>query len=126
LANVVVEEEESYFNHKETHRPGALNKIISYIILRMFVFVSVIIPWIQALFMYLYELNNQYHVMERLFRYGMSLQYGKMGKMVERLSSWFITNLSGGIYDGLSQGLKILGLNTTCYNNPGDFIKKKR
>ncbi|KAF2149516.1 hypothetical protein K461DRAFT_203071, partial [Myriangium duriaei CBS 260.36] len=105
-----------------------LYRIAAQVTVQAFVLLSVLIPWIQYLLSHAFRINKQHHLTERFFATSLNtatlvsgtltslfttiwaLQDGRLARLLESLASWLITSLSAGVYDGVGEGMAVIGL----------------
>lgn len=105
-----------------------LHRLAAQFIVQAFVLISFLIPWLQYLLGHAFRFNRQHRVTERffvgtlstadvlaratagLFSTIWSLQDGRLARVLESLASWLITSLSAGVYDGVGEGMAVIGL----------------
>lgn len=105
-----------------------LQRIAAAVTVKLFVLASLLIPWAQCLFARAIRFNREYRLSERLFASTWTtadilsrftgtllasiwtLQDGRLARLLEALASWLITSLSAGVYDGVGEGMAVIGL----------------
>ncbi|KAF4550047.1 Hypothetical protein D9617_19g103520 [Elsinoe fawcettii] len=125
-------QEEDYFSphpsQLSTKQGSLLYRLTSSLIIRLFLFLAFLLPWIQYLCALLLRLNREHHLSERLLSTTLrstetlgrgalglsssllSLQEGRVGRMVEGALQWWVRGVSGGLWEGVGEGMAILGL----------------
>lgn len=108
--------------------PTILHRLISMSTLQLFVLISIILPYVQTFVQGAYQYEREHHISERVFtntvctadsmgrktwalsRTVCALNGGKVGEMLEDASAWCIQGISGGLYEGVGEGMEVLGL----------------
>ncbi|KAG8628747.1 hypothetical protein KVT40_002612 [Elsinoe batatas] len=111
-----------------TQTSSILYRLTSLLITRLALIIAFLLPWIQYLLSLLLRLNREHNISSRMFSSSLAtadamgrgawgvtsgilaLQDGKIGKVVEGVLQWWIRGVTGGVWEGVGEGLEILGL----------------
>lgn len=108
--------------------PSLLRRLLASTIVYMFIFFSLILPYVKVAVHSAYRYERTNHISERLFAasldtmdqvgrkgfgvVGLLLQSGngKVGASVAGTVAWWIDGISGGIHDGVGEGMALMGI----------------
>ena len=114
-------------NHPPTQPPSLLHRLLASGIVQLFVFFRVVLPYLRTVLQSAYQYERTHHLSERAFASGiaaadrvgrrgaglmdtlLSSGNGKMGGLLVATIVWWIEGISGGINEGVGQGMAILG-----------------
>jgi len=109
---------------------GFLYRLVAMMTLQLFVFLSIVLPYVQLFAKSAYQFERQNHISERLFKQSIStadilgrlaiyaahgirkFNNGRVGDALDNAITWWVQGLSSGVYDGVGEGMEILGLRT--------------
>ncbi|KAL1867434.1 hypothetical protein Plec18167_008707 [Paecilomyces lecythidis] len=104
--------------------PSYLHRVLAYSIIQCFLVFQLLTPYIRLLLQQVYQYERSHRITERvvaaalgaadsLGKSGLTavlgLREGKFGAAVSELASWWIEGITGGICEGVGEGLIILG-----------------
>ncbi|EED22262.1 hypothetical protein TSTA_095080 [Talaromyces stipitatus ATCC 10500] len=107
--------------------PSYLHRVIATLIVYGFIFAQLILPYVKVLLNSIYTYERKYRVTERILAAalesadGVGKGAGNIGSMLMTLSegrlftglctltAWTIESVAGGVYDGVNEGLVVLG-----------------
>ncbi|KAA8651528.1 uncharacterized protein ATNIH1004_000418 [Aspergillus tanneri] len=110
------------------HGRSYLHRLLSSGIIWLFIILQFLMPYIKLLLRKLYQFERSHHITERTiaatanaadsltkggFTLGsctLSLREGQLGTTVSNLAAWWIESVAGGIYEGVGEGMMIMGL----------------
>jgi len=107
--------------------PSVLHKLLASIIVQLFMLFQFLLPYFKFLLRSAYEYERTHHISEKMLAssvdaadtigkqslamtaalYGMG--NGKVGKAVSEAAIWLIKGITGGIHEGVGEGLNIIG-----------------
>ncbi|KZF25156.1 hypothetical protein L228DRAFT_265630 [Xylona heveae TC161] len=107
--------------------PSVLHRVLATGIIQIFIIFQFVLPYIKLFVKnaYLYERNN--HISERLLHTSLDtvdsigrrgvefggavskMGDGRVGQVINDLASWWVQSIAGGIYEGVGEGMVILG-----------------
>lgn len=111
--------------------PSLLHRLLASGIVQLFIFFSFIVPYIKIFLKSAYKYERSHRVSERVFTAGvdlvdqvgqrslgiagtvMQIGNGKVGNMMADTCAWWIEGISGGIHDGVGEGMVIMGAHDT-------------
>lgn len=114
-------------NPVNPNAPSYLHRLIATLIMYSFIFAQLILPYVKVLLNSIYTYERKYRVTERVLAAaletadGVGKGAGSIGPTLTTLSevrvvsglctltNWMIESVAGGVYDGVSEGLVILG-----------------
>ncbi|KAJ9214155.1 hypothetical protein DTO166G4_4212 [Paecilomyces variotii] len=104
--------------------PSYLHRILAYSIIQCFLIIQLLSPYIRVLLQQAYQYERSHRITERvvtatlgaadsLGKSGVTavlgFREGRLGAAVSELASWWIEGVTGGICEGVGEGLIILG-----------------
>lgn len=114
---------------KEAYQdPSILHRILAAVIVQMFLLVHILLPYVKVFMAAAYRYERQHRISERVLsssvstmdgvmRRGMEISNsvyrmneGKVGQALNELMVWWIRGVTGGIHQGVGEGLVIIGL----------------
>lgn len=111
--------------------PSLLHRLLASGIVQLFIFFSFIVPYIKICLRSAYKYERSHRVSERVFAAGvdmvdkvgqrslgiagtvMQVGNGKVGNLMAGTCAWWIEGISGGIHDGVGEGMAIMGAHDT-------------
>jgi len=111
--------------------PSLLHRLLASGIVQLFIFLSFIIPYIKICIRAAYRYERTHRISERVFAAGvdimnqvgqrsfgiartvMQIGNGKIGALMAGTCAWWIEGISGGIHDGVGEGMAIMGAQGT-------------
>ncbi|KAF2099631.1 hypothetical protein NA57DRAFT_75133 [Rhizodiscina lignyota] len=103
-----------------------LHRIVAYMVLRFFLILNLLLPYITVCLGRVYHYERKHRVSERMFSASISgidmvgkrsmelshtvygLNDGKVGESINELLVWWIRGVTGGIHEGVGEGLNIV------------------
>lgn len=102
--------------------PSYLHRLIATFIVYIFVLVQVMLPYVRTALNSVYTYERKHRITERILAAALktadgvgkgtqrlTLQEGMITTTVSRLLFWLAESVAGGVYDGVSEGLVVLG-----------------
>jgi hypothetical protein len=120
--------------------PSILHRILAAVIVQMFLIVHILLPYIKLFMAAAYRYERQHRISERAFSSGIStmdgvmrrgmeisnsvysMNEGKVGQALNELMVWWIRGVTGGIHQGVGEGLVIIGLDAPKGEGPGKEV----
>ena len=117
--------------------PSLLHRLLASGIVQLFIFFSFVIPYIKLWLGVAYRYERSHRVCERLFAAGVDLMdqvgkrsfgivgtvmqigNGKVGALMAGICAWWIEGISGGIHDGVGEGMALVGAQERRVSHPG-------
>ena len=111
--------------------PSVLHRAVACLTLYVLLLVYSILPYIQLLLQHAYQYDRKHKISHRLFAKGAStvdllgkqtlllavtvcaMNGGKVGEAMKDVGTWWVQGVSGGVYDGVGEGMHVLGLRPT-------------
>lgn len=112
---------------QSTSSPSILHRILATGIVYLFFFFHFILPYIKLWIKSAYQYDREHHITERLVSSGIStadgvaktsieiygavskMGDGKVGQAMDSAAAWCIAGVTGGIHEGVGEGLVIIG-----------------
>lgn len=112
-------------------RQTTLHRCIAGITLYVFLAVSFILPYLQLLLRQAYQFDRKHKISDRVFAQSViaadmmgkrtitvassicAMNDGKVGDSMKEMGMYLVQGFSGGIYDGLGEGMQLIGLRST-------------
>ncbi|KAI9867623.1 MAG: hypothetical protein M1813_008423 [Trichoglossum hirsutum] len=124
---VMIRGSESRIRNRASSPPSLLHRILASLVIQLFVFAHFIFPHVKTLLRnaYIYERNNR--LSERMFaksidtvdtvgkkgiEFGEAVARigdGKLGQALNEVAMWCAEGVAGGIYEGVGEGMVIVG-----------------
>lgn len=110
------------------HQQTRLHRAVASVTLYAFLVISILLPYIQLLMQKAYQYERKHRLGDRLLAHSAlvagtaskqtltlanhlyGLNEGKFGDTVKDIGMWWIQGVSGGVYDGLDEGIQTIGL----------------
>jgi len=107
--------------------PSLLHRLLASGIIHLFFLMHILLPYAKLLISYIYRYERQHHISERAFSSAVntvdemgrrslrftsavcSLNNGKVGQTIGDVAVWWIQSVTGGIHEGVGEGMVILG-----------------
>lgn len=104
-------------------QPSLLQETIASCIVQTCLLVHLLLPYVQLLFASLYQYERKHQISERMFSQGVNIAEGlgrrgllvtekvyaigdgKFGKAINEAAVWWVKGVSGGIYQGIHEGV---------------------
>jgi len=108
--------------------PSMLHRAAADVTLYTFLAVSLLLPYLQAFMQQAYRYDRKHKISDRLFAQGVltadmltkrtlllannicTMQEGKVGEALKGAGMWWIQGVSGGVHEGVGEGMQALGL----------------
>lgn len=108
--------------------PSILHRALAAMIVQMFLIVQFLLPYIKVFLAAAYRYERQHRISERVLSSSINtmdgvmkrsmevsdtvgrMNDGKVGQALNELAVWWIRGVTGGIHDGVAEGLIITGL----------------
>ncbi|PBP27150.1 hypothetical protein BUE80_DR001837 [Diplocarpon rosae] len=108
-------------------QPSFLHRTLASGIVQLFIFLQFIIPHLKYLLSAAYQYDRKHKISETVFsqsietadslgKTGLSLAGaiygmgdGKVGKVITETAAWFVEGITGGIHDGVGEGMVLMG-----------------
>lgn len=115
-------------NSAEYQKPSILHRALAALIVQMFLVVQFLLPYIKVFMAAAYRYERRHRISERVLSSGIntmdgvmrrsmeisntvcSMNDGKVGQALNELAVYWIRSVTGGIHDGVAEGLVITGL----------------
>lgn len=126
-------------NSVTPNSPSYLHRLIATLIVYGFIFAQLILPYAKVLLNSIYTYERRYRVTERVLAValettdGVGKGAGNIGSTLTALSegrvftglctltAWTIESVAGGVYDGVNEGLVVLG----AAHRPTEIVQQK-
>lgn len=107
--------------------PSLLHKTLATTIVQIFVMLQFLIPYVKYLLASAYQYERTHRISEKILRGSMdavdsvgkrsltltgaiyTMVDGKIGQLVQETGSWLVEGVTGGIHEGVGEGLAIMG-----------------
>jgi hypothetical protein len=111
----------------EQQEPSLLHKTLASTIIQLFIFIQFILPYLKYLLSTAYAYDREHKISEKVLasgietvdnlgKTGLSLTgtiygmgSGKVGQVITETAAWFVEGVTGGIHEGVGEGMVILG-----------------
>ena len=122
---------------KERYRnPSILHRMLAAAIVQMFLIVHILLPYIKVFMAAAYRYERQHRISERLLSSSITtidgvmrksmeisnsvcrMNDGKVGQALNEMMAWWIRGVTGGIHQGVGEGLVIIGLDVPKGEGP--------
>jgi hypothetical protein len=109
-------------------RPTILHRIISMATIQIFILLSLLLPYVRSFVQTAYRYEREHHISQRLFSHTLtsadalgkrafaisqavcSMNDGRVGEVIEELVGWWVRSVTGGVHEGVGEGMQVLGL----------------
>jgi len=127
LIHVKTSAERGIRNGRADQKPSLLQRVLAAVIVQMFLIVHFLLPYIKVFMAAAYRYERRHRVTERVVSFGVStvdgamkrsmdvsesvycMNDGKVGRALNDLAVWWLQGVSGGIRDGVAEGLLLTG-----------------
>lgn len=111
--------------------PSVLHHAVASITLYAFLLISFVLPYVQLFLQEAYRYDRKHKISDRLFAQGVmaadtvgkqtlvlannvcAMNDGRVGEAVKEVGMWWVQGVSGGVYEGVGEGMQVLGLRAT-------------
>lgn len=111
--------------------PSVLHRALAALVVQIFLFINFLLPHIKAFLTWAYKYERQHRLSERIFASGVgtmdsmlrravelgntvcSMNDGKVGHALNDLTLWWIRGVTGGIHQGVGEGLVLMGVDAS-------------
>jgi len=108
--------------------PSLLQRSVAWAIVQLCIMAHFLIPYIQFFVAYAYQYEREHHIAEKVLNSTIStadtlirrgaqfadnvgkMSDGKAGQALNDLTVWWIRGVTGGIHDGVTEGMTVLGV----------------
>ena len=105
-----------------------LHRLLASGIVQLFLFIAFVFPYMKLAMRSAYNYERSHHISERIFAAGLNLLdslgrrgtsiagiilysgNGKVGHILVGSFAWWINSISGGIHDGIGEGMALMGV----------------
>ncbi|KXL44938.1 hypothetical protein M433DRAFT_67804 [Acidomyces richmondensis BFW] len=123
--------------------PSTLQCLVSWITFRIFLMVSFFLSYTQLLLQTAYRYDREWKISDRLLAQGLiaadhvgkqtmslasnvcAMNDGKVGEAVKDVGKWWIQGVSGGLYEGIGEGMEAVGLRSSTSRMKMIKVEKK-
>jgi hypothetical protein len=110
--------------------PSLLHRALAAFVVRLFIIFQILLPYIKVFFAAAYRYERQHRISERVFSSSIdtiesvmksSMQFGnavcqindgKVGQAINDATVWWVRGVTGGLHQGVGEGLVILGVDS--------------
>jgi len=117
-------------SHKQAtsiKQPSLLHRTLASIIVQIFIFFQFIIPYLKYLLRSAYQYDREHKISEKVLSQGIEtvdvigkqsltltsaicgMGDGKVGQMITQSAAWVVEGVTGGIHEGVGEGMVIMG-----------------
>lgn len=109
------------------HQPSLLHRTLASTIVQLFILFQIILPYLKYLLSAAYQYEREHKISEKVLSqsidtvdtigkrslsitgaiYGMG--DGRVGQVITNAASWFVEGVTGGIHEGVGEGMVIMG-----------------
>ena len=107
--------------------PSLLHRTLASTIIQLFILFQFVLPYIKYLLAAAYQYDREHKISEKVLSQGIEtvdtlgktglsltgaiygMGDGKVGKMITETAAWFVEGVTGGIHEGVGEGLVIIG-----------------
>jgi len=111
---------------------SVLQSIVAHVTLSVFLTISFLLPYIQLMLRQAYRYDRKHKISGRLIAQSIvaadslnrqtcglvndvcALDEGRVGVAVKEMGVWWLQGVSGGVYEGLGEGMQVLGLRSNA------------
>lgn len=108
-------------------QPSLLHRTLASMIIQFFILVQFILPYLKYVLRAAYQYDREHKISEKLFSQGIEtvdslgktgmdftaslyrMGDGRVGQIITQTAAWFVEGVTGGIHEGVGEGLVILG-----------------
>jgi hypothetical protein len=109
------------------NQPSLLHRTLASTIVQLFIFFQFILPYLKYLLHSAYQYDREHKILEKVLSQGIEtvdiigkqgltltgaiygMGDGKMGQMITRTAAWVVEGVTGGIHEGVGEGMVIMG-----------------
>jgi hypothetical protein len=106
--------------------PSIIHRAVAAVIIQFFLLVQFILPYVKVFIASVYRYERQHRISERVFSMSIdtidgigkrslmiadrvcAMNDGKVGQAINNFTIWWITSVTGGIHQGIKQGVIVL------------------
>lgn len=122
--------------HPSPEQPSLLHRTLATTIIQLFLLAQFILPYLKYLLAAAYQYDREHKISEKILsqsietvdslgKTGLSLTGaiygmgdGKVGQMITETTAWFVEGVTGGIHEGLGEGMVIMGAKPQKSSSP--------
>ncbi|TVY51651.1 hypothetical protein LCER1_G006161 [Lachnellula cervina] len=111
-------------------QPSLLHRTLASTIVQLFIFFQFIIPYLKYLLHSTYQYDREHKISEKVLSQGIEtvdtigkqsltltsaicgMGDGKVGQMITQSAAWVVEGVTGGIHEGVGEGMAIVGVRT--------------
>jgi hypothetical protein len=108
-------------------QPSLLHRTLASTIVQLFILFQFILPYLKYLLSAAYQYDREHKISEKVLTQGIEtvdslgkrgmsfttalygMGDGKVGKMITQTAAWFVEGVTGGIHEGVGEGMVIMG-----------------
>ena len=108
-------------------QPSLLHRTLASTIIQLFILFQFILPYLKYLLSAAYQYDREHKISEKLFSHGIEtvdslgktgmsftstiygMGDGKVGQVITQTAAWFLEGVTGGIHEGVGEGMVIIG-----------------
>jgi hypothetical protein len=108
-------------------QPSLLHRTLASTIVQLFILFQFILPYLKYFLSAAYQYDREHKLSEKLFSQGIEtvdslgktgmsfttaiygMGDGKVGQMITQTAAWFLEGVTGGIHEGVGEGMVIIG-----------------
>jgi len=108
-------------------QPSLLHRTLASTIIQLFILFQFILPYLKYLLSAAYQYDREHKISEKVLSQGIEtidslgkrglnfttalygMGDGKVGQMITRTAAWFVEGVTGGIHEGVGEGMVIMG-----------------
>ena len=108
-------------------QPSLLHRTLASSIVQLFILFQFVLPYLKYLLSAAYQYDREHKISEKLFSQGIEtvdslgktgmsfttaiygMGDGKFGQMITQTAAWFLEGVTGGIHEGVGEGMVIIG-----------------
>ena len=108
-------------------QPSLLHRTLASTIVQLFILFQFMLPYLKYLLSVGYQYDREHKISQKLFNQGIEtvdslgktgmsfttavygMGDGKVGQMITQTAAWFVEGITGGIHEGVGEGMVIIG-----------------
>lgn len=116
---------------QRSHQQSSFQHFVAVCTMYLFLAASFVLPYVQYMLREAYQFDRRHKISDRVLSHGIdtavavrrntftiaaqvcSINDGKVGEQLKDASLYLVQGLSGGVYDGIGEGMQVLGLRTS-------------
>lgn len=116
---------------QQPHQQTTLQHLVAVCTMYLFLAASFVFPYVQQMLRAAYRFDRRHKISDRVLSHSIetadamrrstftmaaqvcSMNDGKVGEQLKDVSIYLVQGLSGGVYDGIGEGMQVLGLRTS-------------